>query len=75
MKAEEILKDFIDQPGGLIIPNGLSLSIYYEEVRMEKRKSLFPLIVRLETRERNVEIAKMRKYDLIQMAAQRVVFR
>lgn len=75
MKTEEILKDFIDQPGGLVIPHGLSISAYYEEVRMEKRKSLFPLIVRLETRERNVEIAKMRKYDLIQMAVQRVVFR
>ena len=74
VKAESIMKDFEGQPG-LILPEGFSLHAYYEEIRMEKPKSLFPLIVRLETREKNVDIAKMRKYDLIQMAAQRVIYR
>lgn len=75
VKAEDIMKDFLAHPEGLVLPKGLSLSTYYEEIRMEKRRSLFPLIVRLETREKNVDIAKMRKYDLIQMAAQRVIYR
>ena len=44
MKAEEILKDFIDQPGGLVIPHGLSIPAYFEDICMEKIKSLFSLI-------------------------------
>lgn len=75
LKSEDVLKDFMNEPGGLVMPEGLSFHAFFEEIRMEKRKFLFPIIVRLETREKNADIAKLRKYDLFQMAAQRVVYR
>ncbi|KAI5055755.1 hypothetical protein GOP47_0029276 [Adiantum capillus-veneris] len=73
--GDTILKDFIDIPGGLLLPEDFTLANYYMEVKMEKRKPLFPLESRGEIREKGVLNKAQRIPELLQKAGQRLVYR
>lgn len=62
-------------PGGIVIPQDCPLFDYYEEVKLEARKHLYPLEVRVESKEKSIELRDLKKLDLIQMAGQRLLYR
>lgn len=75
MGALEILKDLSNGPGGVVVPMECSLLEYFEEIRLQKRKVMFTMLLRVQMKEKNSDFKALQKFDLVQMAAQRVVFR
>lgn len=74
-KAQSILPDFVDVPGGVNIPCNITLFDYFEEVKLEGRKHLFSLEVRADSKEKGDGLKAMKNLDLVQLAAQRLVYR
>ncbi|KAI5071656.1 hypothetical protein GOP47_0013907, partial [Adiantum capillus-veneris] len=64
-KAKEVLIDFMDVPGGVIVPLNLSLFDFYEEVKIEMRTHFFPLEVQGEPKEKKSNDKPLKKVDMI----------
>lgn len=76
LRAEEVLKDLVEfQNATNLGPHCLSLVEFYGEIRLEKGRQLFGMVKRVEGKDKSDDLQELRKLDLIQMAAQRVVFR
>lgn len=75
LKANEVLLDFVDVPGGVILPIDFPLFDYYEEVRIEMRTHLFPLEIRGEPKEKKGNDKSLKKEDLILKASMRLLYR
>lgn len=74
-RATKLLSDFVDVPGGLIVPPGLGLASYFEEIMFESRPHLYPVETSLEAKTRDVEKQALKKVDNMRMSAQRLVYR
>ena len=74
-KAKELLMDYVDVPGGIVVPVDLSLFDYYEEVKIEMRTHLFPLEIRGEPKDKKGNDKSLKKEDLILKASMRLLFR
>lgn len=73
--ASTLLQDYVDMPGGIIIPPATTLELYYGEILIEARKVLFPLEVSLGNKNNDAEIQSIKRSDLYRMASQRLLFR
>lgn len=74
-RAQHVLVDYVDVPGGIVAPQECTFFDYYEEVKLEARRFIFPLEGRIVSKERSSELRGLAKLDLVQMAAQRLVYR
>jgi len=72
-KAQQYLFDFTYVPEGVSFPVNVSLSHYFESIKLEARKFLFVLVCKSETKATSKLGAK--KIDHLYMAGQRLDFR
>lgn len=74
-RAAQLVSDFLDVPGGTIVPHDCTLGSYFDEIKFEARPYLYPLEVSLEAKTKDVEKQALKKVDTFRMAAQRLAYR
>ena len=75
LREKEVLLEFVDVLGGVILPIDFSLFDYYEKVKIEMRTHLFPLEILGEPKEKKGNDKSLNKEDLILKASMRLLYR
>ena len=64
-KGKEVLVNYVDVLGGVVIPVNLSLSNFYKDVKIEMRTCHFPLEARWERTEKKSSDKPLNRENLI----------
>lgn len=74
-RASQLVADMLGTCGDVDLSPDNTLSLYFEEIKLEARPYLFPLEVSLEMRTKDADKQALKKIDTLRMAAQRLAYR
>ncbi|MCO5552543.1 hypothetical protein L7F22_006055 [Adiantum nelumboides] len=73
--ASTLLLNFVDMLDDVNVPLECTISMYFEELQLEARAHLFPVLTKFGAKTKDAELLAPKKEDVIPMAAQRLLYR